>query len=88
MQWRSFAARNQPSRAIRLARRLLVLMLVMGLFPWATAKAGMNGVPAIFTVNSTGDESDSYIPDGLCNTVNGTCTLRAAIEQANAMPNA
>ena len=34
-------------------------------------------------VNSTGDGSDSNLPDGVCGTAGGVCTLRAAIEQAN-----
>ena len=37
-----------------------------------------------FTVNSTGDGSDSSTSDGACNDGNGKCTLRAAIQQANA----
>jgi CSLREA domain-containing protein len=39
----------------------------------------------IFTVDSTGDESDDNLPDNLCHTTLNTCTLRAAIEQANAL---
>lgn len=39
---------------------------------------------AIFTVNSTGDGSDSNPGDGTCSTGSGTCTLRAAIQEANA----
>src|SRR5438067_2144796 len=49
---------------------------------------------ATFTVNSTGDESDPVPSDGVCGTVaidkthsGGPCTLRAAIESANANAN-
>ncbi len=38
-----------------------------------------------FTVNTTGDEPDADPNDQLCLTAIGTCTLRAAIEQANAL---
>src|SRR5882724_11864086 len=38
----------------------------------------------IFTVNSTGDGADSNLFDGVCNDGTGACTLRAAIQQANA----
>jgi hypothetical protein len=38
-----------------------------------------------FTVNSTGDGADSNVADGVCNDGSGNCTLRAAIEQANAV---
>jgi len=37
-----------------------------------------------FTVNSTGDGGDSNTGDGICDDGTGSCTLRAAIEQANA----
>ncbi len=39
-----------------------------------------------FTVNSTGDESDMDPGDGICDDGSGDCTLRAAIEEANAYP--
>jgi hypothetical protein len=35
-------------------------------------------------VDSTGDEGDSNTADGICDDGMGTCTLRAAIQQANA----
>ncbi len=37
-----------------------------------------------FTVNSIGDGGDSQLADDICNDGSGNCTLRAAIEQANA----
>src|SRR5437763_15615422 len=42
--------------------------------------------PEIFVVNSTGDGDDAFHGDGQCETAvgNGVCTLRAAIEEANA----
>jgi CSLREA domain-containing protein len=43
---------------------------------------------AAFTVNSTGDGADSNISDNVCNDGAGNCTLRAAIQQANATPGA
>ena len=36
-----------------------------------------------FVVNSSGDEADQLNGDGACRTSAGTCTLRAAIEEAN-----
>ena len=52
-----------------------------------------NLTPATLTVNSTGDASDSSTGDGLCDTgalVGGQpeCTLRGAIEEANALSGA
>ena len=37
-----------------------------------------------FVVNDTGDGGDSSLGDGLCQDAGGNCTLRAAIEEANA----
>jgi large repetitive protein len=39
-----------------------------------------------FVVNSTADEVDAVIGNGVCATAGGTCTLRAAIQEANALP--
>ena len=39
---------------------------------------------ATFTVNSTSDVGDNNAGDGVCNDGSGNCTLRAAIEEANA----
>jgi len=39
-----------------------------------------------FAVNSTADLVDANIGDGLCAAANGLCTLRAAIQEANADP--
>ncbi|MCU0258668.1 MAG: CSLREA domain-containing protein [Solirubrobacteraceae bacterium] len=56
---------------------LLALLLALALPGAASA--------ATFTVNSTGDEPDQTTGDLLCKTAGGTCTLRAAITQANAI---
>lgn len=41
----------------------------------------------VFVVNSTSDEADMNYGDGVCETDEGECTLRAAIEEANSFPN-
>src|SRR5262249_5345286 len=40
-----------------------------------------------FTVNDPGDNPDANVSDGVCETAtgNGVCTLRAAIQEANAL---
>ena len=43
---------------------------------------------ATFTVNSSSDQSDTNPGNGVCATSSLTCTLRAAIEEANALPGA
>jgi len=42
-------------------------------------------MPVIFEVNDTNDLVDNNLADGVCQTSVGTCTLRAAIMQANAL---
>ena len=47
-----------------------------------------SGSGATFTVNSTGDAADINTADGICDTGGGVCTLRAAIQQGNALAGA
>jgi large repetitive protein len=42
--------------------------------------------PLALTVNSGDDQVDKAPGDGVCATLAGTCTLRAAIQEANAFP--
>src|SRR5690606_38888623 len=39
---------------------------------------------ATFTVNNTADAPDANPGDGICATASGVCTLRAALQEANA----
>jgi predicted outer membrane repeat protein len=43
------------------------------------------GAAAVFTVNDTGEAADASAGDNVCATAGGKCTLRAAIQQANAL---
>ena len=43
--------------------------------------------PNVFTVDATGDGSDANPGDGTCATSGGDCTLRAALEETNALAN-
>jgi CSLREA domain-containing protein len=47
-----------------------------------------SGQAATFTVNSTDDTVDASLGDGVCATAGGVCTLRAAIQEANALAGA
>ncbi len=40
----------------------------------------------VFTVGSTADQVDASVGDGVCLTASGQCTLRAAVQEANALP--
>lgn len=46
------------------------------------------GQTNVILVNSTGDQADADITDGVCVTAVGSCTLRAAIMEANAQSGA
>lgn len=62
-----------------------------------TSNAGINSalqqlfsdadLPRVFVVDSTADGSDVTPGDGVCQDMMGQCTLFAAIEEANALPN-
>ncbi len=58
------------------------LLLVIGL---ATGPAPAAHARATFTVDSTLDAVDASPGDGLCADATGACTLRAAIQEANAL---
>src|SRR4051794_26262642 len=68
-------------------RRNLFLMLV-GLTLFALCVPGLYQprvhAATTFTVNSTGDGADNNLADNVCNDGSGNCSLRAAIQQANA----
>ncbi len=72
---------NIISRKI-LALATVVLILIVGSVVLAPAA---DAVPTTFTVNVTTDASDAMPGDGMCETlVSSECSLRAAIEEANA----
>ena len=68
-------------RLVRVLSALMVGALVLG-----APAAVVQGAATTFTVNSTGDAGDVNQGDGVCETApsNANCTLRAAIEEANA----
>ena len=73
--------RQGPHRWAHLASLMFLILLM------AARASSVAAVPALvtFNVNSTLDQIDDNISDGLCQTADGTCTLRAAVMQANAI---
>lgn len=67
------------SNGIRVWLRIGASSLVLFIILAANARG------AIFTVDSTGDASDLNTADGVCDSGGGVCTLRAAIQQGNAL---
>ena len=63
------------------------IYLVISLLLVLTASALPAQAQNVFEVNSTGDESDAIPGNGICRTASGSCTLRAAIEEADASQN-
>lgn len=65
---------------------LLTTSILLGL---CFASPPVSAAPVNYVVNSDGDQPDANL-DGICETATGnsTCTLRAAIQEANAYPGA
>ena len=72
----------------RLSLVLAALSLMSGCALELIGSAGNGEVAKVFDfeVTPVADGSDANPGDGVCATVNGTCTLRAAVEEANATP--
>lgn len=68
-----------PSRALSSSRHFLMCRM-LGLMALTSPIAHAD---VIFNVNTTADQVDLDVADGLCLTGTGTCSLRAAIMQAN-----
>jgi CSLREA domain-containing protein len=66
---------------MKLVRFLTLTFVLLGL---ALINVPHASADTTFVVNSTGDEPDANLADNLCATSAGRCTLRAAIQQANA----
>jgi CSLREA domain-containing protein len=67
----------------RLFKALVAVAVVIAVLAMV---AGPASASATFTVNSTADTGDAT-PDGSCDDGSGDCTLRAAIQEANAAAN-
>jgi hypothetical protein len=63
---------------------LAMISSVVVVAPVVAAAAG--GLTLV--VNSTGDGRDAHVGDGACRTATGSCTLRAALEEADAASSA
>ena len=67
---------------MRFARILLLGLLALA---GALLVPGPAHSQVTIVVDSTGDGGDNNIGNGLCNDGTGACTLRAAIQEANAL---
>ena len=62
----------------------MAVVLVLGTGLGLKAAAAVSGVT--FVVGSTTDAVDAVVGDGACATSSGLCTLRAAVQETNALP--
>ncbi len=70
-------------RALRV-RSIMPFLLLAASMAGVAASAPAAHATSTFTVNSTADLKDADLGDGVCKASNGLCTLRAAVQQANA----
>ena len=80
-----------PHRARRVLLRLAIATIAVGIAAVAISANAQAAVPVTYTVTSTADQADINPGDGTCSTgafSGNTCTLRAAILEANAHPGA
>jgi CSLREA domain-containing protein len=75
-----------PNQSVNTSAHTATVLGVNSFSDWTLAEpTAVNGCPTGFTVNDNGDAPDANPGDGLCATGGGQCTLRAAIEEANAL---
>ncbi len=70
-------------------RTLLVFLLLLFTLTISSSPAAAQAAPTKtyrFTVNTTNDTHDAHLGDGQCADKNGQCSLRAAIEESDALP--
>lgn len=70
---------TRPSRYVLAAIALAACLLALSSSALTPVWAAGN----VYVVNSTADQPDIDLGDGICATISSTCTLRAAIMQAN-----
>ncbi|WP_433379244.1 choice-of-anchor Q domain-containing protein [Actinoplanes sp. CA-142083] len=69
---------------LRAGAATVAVLLTAAYAGWPAAASA--AVPLTLVVDRTVDEPDTSPGDGVCQAVNGGCTLRAAVEEANANP--
>lgn len=83
MGGRPMSSMVASGRPRRLLAGLMALVLLITSFTYSEPVRA-----AGFTVSSTGDSVDANPGDGICATSGGVCTIRAALQEANALPGA
>ncbi len=81
-RWRRASTRGGYASGV--AAAALLASVGMALLVWLVVIPATRVQAATYTVNVATDEGDDNIGDGQCHTAGGQCTLRAAIQEANA----
>ena len=76
----TFPEEIMASKTVRFFSVVIILSILLAQFGLRPAAAAEN-----FVVNNTADKRDANPGDGLCDTGQGECTLRAAVQEANAL---
>jgi CSLREA domain-containing protein len=76
--------RTGPHHRARWHAVWLAVALVAASVPFPSTPPTLASQALVLVVNSTGDEGDLSAGDGTCDVGDGICTLRAAIQEANA----
>jgi CSLREA domain-containing protein len=76
---------SHPPRRRRYARAIRTLLLSVATIV-AVSQLPTTRAETFFTVNHLSDGADTLPGDGICQNFAGLCTLRAAIQEANATP--
>ena len=66
---------------------ILIVLLLLNFLPLGSTGAIPTHADNNYTVNSNADTSDNNIGDRVCDVGDGTCTLRAAMEEVSAVNN-
>jgi CSLREA domain-containing protein len=75
-----------PNQSVNAGAHTAIVTGVNSFSDWTLAESiAVNGCPTSFTVNDLGDTHDATAGDGVCADSNNKCTLRAAVEEANAL---
>ena len=67
---------------------LSAALVVISALASPAAEAASQVLPLVFVVDAAVDVVDAVPGDGACATAAGLCTLRAAVQEANASPGA
>jgi CSLREA domain-containing protein len=79
-----FKTLPRRNRSIRLFLPVVVCSVLLAILFFPLANSASAAPELLFVVDSTADQDDATPGDGLCQTADSDCTLRAAVQESNA----